>query len=113
MKRVFFGFIVSVAMTGQVFAAHNNPWATDLTTVLGKNHDTNQAQSEGTPGQDEMRGNMNQNVSPNAGGGYGVAASAGGGGQHGGGLGQGGAGTAGGGQGGGNGGQGGGQGNGR
>jgi hypothetical protein len=92
MKTTILGVMVSVAMAGAAVAAHNNPWTDDLNTVLSKAHDTNQAKSEGKPGQDEMRGNMNQNVSANAGAGHGTAGSADVGGQHGGGQGQGGAG---------------------
>jgi hypothetical protein len=54
--RFAIGLVLSVLMTTPVLAAHNNPWATAEDTVLGKNHDANQEQSVGTPGEDEMRG---------------------------------------------------------
>lgn len=43
-----------------VFAGHANPWMKDGDTVLETNHDSNQARSADTPGQDEMRGKMQQ-----------------------------------------------------
>ena len=48
-------------------AAHNNPWATPEDDVLAKNHDANQKQSVGTPGQDEMQGTMDRNMTSDPG----------------------------------------------
>lgn len=43
---------------GPALADHANPWATDNDTVLSQFHEENQAQSEDTPGEDEMKGRM-------------------------------------------------------
>ena len=49
-------------LSSAVQADHGNPWATADDTVLSKNHDANQARSEGTPGEDEMRGALTRNA---------------------------------------------------
>jgi hypothetical protein len=41
-----------------LLADHANPWATDGDTTLSRFHDSNQARSADTPGEDEMRGVM-------------------------------------------------------
>ncbi|WP_137699839.1 hypothetical protein [Marimonas lutisalis] len=69
MKTLILGAVATIALAGPLMAAHANPWATDDDTVLSKEHDDNQARSIGTPGEDEMLGNMVQNVSPLAGSG--------------------------------------------
>jgi hypothetical protein len=48
------------SLAAPAVADHANPWASDTDTVLSKNHDTNQARSADTPGEDEMRGAMKQ-----------------------------------------------------
>ncbi|WP_372922765.1 hypothetical protein [Roseovarius sp.] len=60
MNRLAVGLVLSILTTAPALAAHNNPWATPEDTVLGKNHDANQEQSMGRPGEDEMRGDMMQ-----------------------------------------------------
>jgi hypothetical protein len=60
MKKLAVGLVLSVLATAPALAAHNNPWATPEDTVMGKNHDANQEQSMGRPGEDEMRGDMAQ-----------------------------------------------------
>ncbi|CUH77624.1 hypothetical protein [Tropicibacter naphthalenivorans] len=47
---------------GAALAGHANPWTTDTSILLEQYHDTNQARSIGTPGEDEMRGVMTQNA---------------------------------------------------
>lgn len=54
--------ILSLAFALPAGAAHNNPWATPEDDVLAKNHDANQEQSAGTPGEDEMGGTMDRNI---------------------------------------------------
>ncbi|WP_439155065.1 hypothetical protein [Yoonia sp.] len=71
------GAVVAVALCTPAIAAHNNPWATETDAVLAKNHDENQAQSIDTPGTDEMRGNVVQNVNDKAGSGTGGGAGSG------------------------------------
>jgi uncharacterized membrane protein YgcG len=60
--------VIAVATGTVVSADHNNPWATAGDIVLSKNHDSNQLKSLDTPGEDEMRGNMNQNGASKTGG---------------------------------------------
>ncbi len=48
-------------------AAHNNPWASEGDVLLSRNHDDNQLKSVGTPGQDEMRGEMKLDAGTNSG----------------------------------------------
>jgi hypothetical protein len=47
---------------GQALAAHANPWAGPEDNVLGAMHDTNQARSVDTPGEDEMNGAMTRSA---------------------------------------------------
>lgn len=68
MKKIALSVALVSLSVSPVLAAHNNPWAGADDTVLAKNHDGNQEKSIGTPGEDEMRGQMNQNVNSNAGG---------------------------------------------
>jgi len=51
---ITFGFVTAA------LAGHANPWATADDVILERHHDTNQARSADTPGQDEMRGAMVQ-----------------------------------------------------
>ncbi len=60
---------IGVAAGSAAYAAHNNPWATEDDIVLAKKHDANQLKSVGTPGEDEMRGNMKQTGASTSGGG--------------------------------------------
>lgn len=60
MKKLAIAITLAVFAATPALAAHNNPWAASEDTVLGKNHDANQEQSAGTPGEDEMRGDMAQ-----------------------------------------------------
>ncbi len=76
MKRIAFGLALTFIATAPAIAAHNNPWADTDDTVLGQNHDVYQERSIDTPGEDEMKGQMNQNVNSTAGGGFGGAAPA-------------------------------------
>ena len=65
MKRITPLALAVIALTGSasvLAAGHANPWADDLSEVLQKNHDTNQAKSADTPGEDEMRGVMSRNA---------------------------------------------------
>lgn len=83
------GLVLLTLSTAPVWAAHGNPWAGTDDEVNAQFHDVNQAKSLNTPGEDEMHGQTNRNVSPNAGAGAAGHASAGagssGGGQGGGG----------------------------
>lgn len=88
MKRVALSIAFASLAASPAIAGHNNPWATSTDTILSQYHEDNLEQSVGTPGEDEMLGNMNQSVSSNAGGGFGGEAPADGSG-HGGGGGQG------------------------
>ena len=85
MKTILLGVVFSSLAAVSALAAHNNPWAGSDDTVLAKEHDANQEKSLDTPGEDQMRGALNQNVSPKAGGGRSNAASGSGAGQPGGG----------------------------
>jgi hypothetical protein len=58
---------MALAVALPASAAHNNPWATPEDDVLAKNHDANQEQSIGTPGEDEMRGTMDRNMTSDPG----------------------------------------------
>lgn len=71
MNKTLIAIAMLAVSTAPVLASHNNPWATSTDTVLAKNHDANQLQSIDTPGEDEMKGRLIQNVSPNAGVGLG------------------------------------------
>ncbi|SMX36961.1 hypothetical protein [Maliponia aquimaris] len=51
-----------LASAGAALADHGNPWATAEDTVLSRNHDANQAKSQGTRGEDEMRGVMTRSA---------------------------------------------------
>jgi hypothetical protein len=76
MKRIVLGLVLASLAVAPGFAAHNNSWADADDTILGQNHDDYQERSIDTPGEDEMKGQMTQNVSKNAGGGLGGAAPA-------------------------------------
>lgn len=62
MKRT----LIIAALTGSIatplMAGHANPWATEEDVLLMQYHEENLAQSEGTPGEDEMLGVMVQNA---------------------------------------------------
>lgn len=93
-KTTFATAIGIALMSAPVQAEHANPWAGEDDTVLAKNHDTNQARSIGTPGEDEMRGVMNRRAhgkldDPQGGGGVAGGASGRAGGDTGGGNGKG------------------------
>jgi len=68
----------ALLITGTAYAGHANPWATPEDDLLMQNHEENLAQSEDTPGEDEMLGVMDQHAfgklggSPSTGGGMGV-----------------------------------------
>jgi hypothetical protein len=62
MKQLAVGAALAVIAATPVLADHNNPWATPEDTLLAQNHDDNQEQSVGTPGEDEMRGVMVQDA---------------------------------------------------
>lgn len=49
-------------LASPLVAGHANPWATDDDDLLMQYHDENLAQSEDTPGEDEMLGVMVQNA---------------------------------------------------
>ena len=60
MKRYLIRAAILILTAAPVFAGHANPWAGDDDTVQSKNHDANQSKSIDTPGEDEMRGRMEQ-----------------------------------------------------
>ncbi|TCS67559.1 hypothetical protein EDD52_101661 [Primorskyibacter sedentarius] len=60
MKKHLTITAVLCLLAAPAFADHANPWAGEGDTVLSRNHDANQAKSVNTPGQDEMRGKMEQ-----------------------------------------------------
>jgi hypothetical protein len=68
-RTLILGAVIAVATGPAALAAHNNPWATEDDVVLAKKHDANQLRSIGTPGEDEMRGNMKQTGASTTGGG--------------------------------------------
>lgn len=76
MKRIAFGLALAAIVAAPAIAAHNNPWADGDDTILGKNHDDYQERSIDTSGEDEMKGQLDQNVSSKAGGGFGGSAPA-------------------------------------
>lgn len=51
-------FLISPAAAA--WAGHANPWATETDDLLMQYHEENLAQSEDTPGEDEMLGRMVQ-----------------------------------------------------
>ncbi len=111
MNKIVLGLAIGALAVTPSFAEHNNPWSGAEDIIQGKNHDANQEKSVGTPGKDEMNGQMAQTANTNAGGGLGGSAPSDGSGHQGGaGGGNGGAGGGNGGAGGGNGGAGGGNG---
>ncbi|EAU45619.1 hypothetical protein [Salipiger bermudensis] len=65
MKQFATLALAVIALTGSastLAAGHANPWTDDLSEVREKNHDSNQAKSTDTPGEDEMRGVMSRNA---------------------------------------------------
>lgn len=64
---LFAGFAALALLSTPVLAAHNNPWASEGDILLSKKHDDNQLKSVGTPGQDEMRGDMKLDAGTNTG----------------------------------------------
>ncbi len=62
MKEAIIFVAVTIA-AAPAFAGHNNPWTDDLSILNQQFHDTNQLQSLDTPGEDEMRGEMERNAS--------------------------------------------------
>lgn len=69
MKKIALLSTLAYLVGAPAFAAHANPWADETDTVQQQYHEANQAKSVDTPGEDEMKGEMAQNVSSNAGGG--------------------------------------------
>ncbi|WP_146344222.1 hypothetical protein [Falsiphaeobacter marinintestinus] len=55
------GLILTTA-SSRAMAAHANSWADGDDSVVSANHDSNQAKSVGTPGQDEMNGAMSRSA---------------------------------------------------
>lgn len=71
MKHITPLALAVIALSGSISAleaGHANPWTDDLSEVLEKNHDSNQARSADTPGEDEMRGVMTRNAHGKTGG---------------------------------------------
>lgn len=107
---LIYGAVLALLSITPALADHGNPWAGPDEEVQSQFHDINQEKSVATLGENEMYGQSNRSVSPNAGPGQAGSVSAdaggrgnGGGGGNGGGQGAGG-GNGGGGNGGGNGG---------
>jgi hypothetical protein len=63
------GLVLLTLSTAVVLADHGNPWAGPDDQVKSQFHDVNQEKSLNTPGEDEMHGQTNRNVSLNAGSG--------------------------------------------
>ena len=61
------GLVLLTLSVAPVFADHGNPWAGPEDDVKSQFHDENQEKSLNTPGEDEMHGQSNRNVSTNAG----------------------------------------------
>ncbi len=59
-KSMFLSAFLIGAAGGAAFAGHANPWAGEDDVVLSQYHEENLAQSEDTPGEDEMLGVMVQ-----------------------------------------------------
>ena len=97
------GLVLLTLLVAPVLADHGNPWAGPDDEVKSQFHDANQEKSLNTPGEDEMHGQTNREVSPNGGAGAAGHASASAGGGRGDGQGSGGNGNGGNGNGGGNG----------
>jgi len=64
---LFAGFAALALLSTPALAAHNNPWASEGDILLSKKHDDNQLKSVGTPGEDEMRGDMKLDAGTNSG----------------------------------------------
>ncbi|GGE50103.1 hypothetical protein [Actibacterium pelagium] len=64
-------------LASPALAGHNNPWTDDLSILKEQYHDANQEQSIDTPGEDEMRGEMEQNANGKLDGGSGGGGSQG------------------------------------
>ena len=62
------GLVLLTLSVAPVLADHGNPWAGPDDKVNSQFHDASQEKSLNTPGEDEMHGQANRNVSPNAGG---------------------------------------------
>ncbi len=58
MKKLLLAVVVTGLAASPLVAGHANPWATDEDVLQMQFHDENLAQSEETPGEDEMRGVM-------------------------------------------------------
>lgn len=71
MKKLTLGVVLALISASPILADHNNPWATEEDEVKSQYHDANQEKSEGTPGENEMKGRQVQNASPKAGQGSG------------------------------------------
>lgn len=84
------GLILLTLSVAPVLADHGNPWAGPDDEVKSQFHDANQEKSLNTPGEDEMHGQTNRDVGPDAGGSSAGHASAGAGGGRGDGQGSGG-----------------------
>lgn len=62
MKSTLLVFTLTGFIASPIFAGHANPWATEDDDLLMQYHEENLAQSEDTPGEDEMLGTMVQNA---------------------------------------------------
>lgn len=60
MKKLFLAAVVTSLSCSPLIAGHANPWATDEDDLDMQYHEENLAQSEDTPGEDEMLGVMVQ-----------------------------------------------------
>lgn len=54
--------VLAATIATPLWAAHANPWATPDDTVLMQYHEENLAESEDTPGEDEMLGVMTRDA---------------------------------------------------
>jgi hypothetical protein len=61
------GLVLLTLSVAPVVADHGNPWAGPDDEVKSQFHDANQEKSLDRPGEDEMHGQTNRKVSPNAG----------------------------------------------
>ena len=62
MKKLFIAAVVTSVAGSPLIAGHANPWATDEDDLDMQYHEENLAQSEDTPGEDEMLGVMVQSA---------------------------------------------------
>jgi hypothetical protein len=62
MEKLFIAVVVASLSASPLVAGHANPWATDEDNLEMQYHEENLAQSEDTPGEDEMLGVMVQSA---------------------------------------------------